>query len=862
MSNWDFVPAHSALVLESGQTLQAYDSVKNRTVWSAFSGISELGEWELKLEELDSIVPDKSIRAIFGDKGTLVALFPISVTTLDALFIIDLEAPERRNYLKEIGQHYKETGYRNKSRQYNGFTIEEYYKPSEGDMFSYVRHGHLLIASYTPFLVEDAIRTFNEPKELSFKTNFVNVLSLNPLVQDDGNLYLNMQEFGALLNLFPETRLRQVNGSGFLDVKLDQSAIKLSGFVFPETGLLTTFSSEPQSFNLLEIVPNNVSLLRHYSFEDAAEWRPKLKDLYPEIEQISTSLKNHYDIDSDFLFSQIGNEFAVAQMEVVGSEPSDRLLFFDVKDRSKTAQYLKQMTLRMSVESIFTDQMGAYQISKLDDPKFSRCLLGRQSELSKECYYMMYQNFVVMSNSIAQLKKLIQAIENDNTWRKSLKINQLIDLSSREANYSLIVNVPRYWNELMRSLKPEWATYFQSVESGIKSLEYAALQFNRVDDKFYTSAVAYQSQPPRQPAKMSTYDKVSLPFDIVTKPFIQRSHVNQSLEVLVQDSARQLYHLSSDLDILWTKPLKAPITSAIHGVDFYNNGKKQYAFISGGSVHILDRTGTVVEGFPVAVPAISEIQYFSIVDYDGSKNYRFMCTDSEGNIFLINKSGAVLDRWNPKATNKKLVTEPKHIRVAGTDAFVTMSKDEIDLVTRRGISYSGFPVKFEENLVGNYFTEATGSFSTSTLTTLTVAGEIVRINFGGRIEFRDQLYKPEVSAIFELVPDVLENTFLITRSSRNLWEVLDASGNKLFEKAYVKNENSSTQFYRFGGDNTLIIVSDKSEELSTIYDLSGRILTQSGLKSSNPLSVLHFENQGLYEFYLTEENSLRKVRNK
>jgi hypothetical protein len=177
-----------------------------------------------------------------------------------------------------------------------------------------------------------------------------------------------------------------------------------------------------------------------------------------------------------------------------------------------------------------------------------------------------------------------------------------------------------------------------------------------------------------------------------------------------------------------------------------------------------------------------------------------------------------------------------------------------------GVSYPGFPLELEMNLAGSYFTEATGSFETSKLTTVTEGGEILRITFGGKIEFREQLIKPTANATFELLPDALDNTFVILRSSEQSWEVLDASGTKLFEKAYFNSADKGAQFYRFGGDRTLLLMADVNEGFLTVFDLNGNTLSQKPLKTNHPASVIYFENQGLYQFYLSSGKNVEKVR--
>lgn len=858
VSAWDFVPSQAALVFETTEPLTVYDSIKQQSFWTSFQNLEMISDWEANVNLLDTL-GDETLRTLLQGSDMLLGLFPTSASSMDALLVLEMGKSGKRAYLRDVVNSFKEDGFRYKQREYNGFQIQELYQTGSSSMFSYVIHEGFFVASFTPFLVEDAIRALTDPSNQSFKSNHGNLLNLNALERDLGNLYFNLNQFGSLVDIFSVEAGESGAGSGFMDIDIDQETMKLSGFMYPSKGLLKSFSSESQPMNVLDLVPNNTALLRHFSFNDSKEWRAGLIENDEAIDSFSDLAKSKWDLDMNYFFGLVGNELAVSDLEVVGTEAPDRLIFLSTTDSRGAMAFLDQAASRMTRDSVFVDQVGEIRIGKLDDHSVMNALAGSYTQLNDGCYYLAYQEFVVLSNSIKQLKKLIRSVEEDETWRKSIKVNDLLDKSSREANYSMIVNVPRYWNQWIRSLKPNWSSIFTSNEAGFKSLEYIALQFTKVDDKFYSSMVAYQPEPPQKPRDLSIYQKASLPYPITTKPFVHRSHLNQSLEVLLQDSTNLLYHLSSDMGIMWTRQVSAPIIGAIQAVDYYNNGKKQYAFATENALHIIDRTGTYVEGFPEQL-SIGNVRWFSVVDYDGSKNYRFMLTNDKGEITLLDKAGASLEGWNPLVPRKELSRPPEHIRVAGKDAFIHLGQRSIDLVNRRGVSYPGFPMEFEENLVNSYFTEASGTFLNSKLTTLTVAGEIIKINFGGGIERREQLYKPDLETSFDLVVDKLENTFLIIRSSRESWEVLDATGSQLFQKPYIDRSNTSTAFYRFGGDHTVIGVTDLSLGFTTIYDLDGRVLTQSNLASSNPYSVLYFENQGVYEFYLTQGNELNKVR--
>ena len=132
------------------------------------------------------------------------------------------------------------------------------------------------------------------------------------------------------------------------------------------------------------------------------------------------------------------------------------------------------------------------------------------------------------------------------------------------------------------------------------------------------------------------------------QPFVVRSHVDKSLEVLVQDSLNQIHLVSSNGSVLWSMQMDGPLIGELFQVDYYKNGKLQYLFATEGKLHIIDRLGNYVPPFPVTTQA-NDIEYLSLVDYDHSRNYRFLITDASGKIWMYDKQGTNLEGWMPKA---------------------------------------------------------------------------------------------------------------------------------------------------------------------------------------------------------------------
>ena len=65
----------------------------------------------------------------------------------------------------------------------------------------------------------------------------------------------------------------------------------------------------------------------------------------------------------------------------------------------------------------------------------------------------------------------------------------------------------------------------------------------------------------------------------------------------------------------------------------------------------------------------------------------------------MNKSGSILDGWNPLKMEDDIVQSPFHVRVSGKDYIIIILKNgTIHVKNRRGVNYKGFPVKLNSEI--------------------------------------------------------------------------------------------------------------------------------------------------------------------
>ena len=119
--------------------------------------------------------------------------------------------------------------------------------------------------------------------------------------------------------------------------------------------------------------------------------------------------------------------------------------------------------------------------------------------------------------------------------------------------------------------------------------------------------------------------ETSISNEIILGPLIVKNHINNSNEIVVQDSENILYLINNLGQVEWTKKIDGKIIREINQIDSYKNGKLQLAFVTKKSLYMLDRKGRDVGKFPLKFND-SITKPLSVFDYDNNKNYRLLIT--------------------------------------------------------------------------------------------------------------------------------------------------------------------------------------------------------------------------------------------
>ena len=849
LNAWDLVPAETILVYEKDICTTCIDEMQKSALWQIIERASFYGDPVDSLRgKLNSLIRDT--------KGVLVSAHITRKDDFD--FVYYLPEPDNIDPASILPAL---KGYKYSERELNAVRIYEL--TSKSRTFSWIALGNIWVGSFTPFLIEDVIRTYNGKK--NFVADNPEIRRLPRISGDAGNVYVQLKSISDWFSVFASTEDHgySVGKSSLLDIKSSSNNLVFNGFSTDSAArtdyLLSIFRSQsPVSFGLKNQVPNRSVVFTSFGINEGDEFADALQRFTlshkPHLRDSLNKLSAGLNFNWDDLYREISNEIGVCHVETMSGRRLSKILMIETGAPQLWIKNLNALSEKLSEDTVFYEKFSDYVIREIPAWRFPEKLLWPLVHGFDHTYYCSSGNIIFMGENLEELKYFLEDIEHEDIWGKSVSKNQFLESTLLEANVSVFINTPKIWNTLSSRFNPRWKQFFKENQELLHNLQMSSFQFSHLNNTYYTNISIHQSTGRQEVAFASSARRNVVHFSHpIQRLHAVKSHVSQGNEILVQDSLNDLSLLSMEGRELWRIPMGDPITSDIHQVDFYNNGKLQYIFTTRDALHIIDRLGNYVAPYPLRLEG-KDIANLSVVDYDRSKRYRFLLSENDGTIWMYDKSGNNLEGWNPRETGGELMTAPQHHRIRGKDYIVAIRKDGVVILyNRRGELIPGFPLDLQGTPMGDYFVEMGSDIATTFFVIITRDGYRVRFNPQGKVQNRETLLRAYVGSQFELIAEKSGKSYLVMQHDRRQLTISDASGKRVLTNDYGNIKQGAIKYYQYGGGKSFIALTDAVQELSYVFDGNGNMLTNPPLEST-AIELRMANSEQSYVFFIHDKS--------
>lgn len=825
-NSWDVVSSKALVVIETDNFGSLQDKLKQNIGASSMAFI------------------DKSITTLapaFFNKRELLLAFYANNKSIDCLFIIPRQG---KSAIQDLVQ--KEVQI--KGRNFNGYDINDLYQ-NKSHLVSSVVVDDLLIIGPS-FLVEDALRVYGN-SEMLFKERNSPLFQLKTLKTDDGNIYVNIP---ALLygneRKGNQALISRLAPSALVDLKIDEDQIFMNGFTADSLDASTLFSQfknqRPGAFLMKEIISVQSSFITHYALSDPAQWISKrdvfLNQYFPAIKSQIEKTKKEQSIDIHALQNSIGSELAVCHMESPDGSYS-QIVVAKTKDNSIENSLMKLQNTQ--------EQYSTYVIRELNDSTLVKCMLWPVVTKDEFVFFSKLNEYALFSSDREALKGFLSDYDSENTLSKSLEWNKFLSTSMQESSINLFFT----GSGLNHVVKDNGLSFLESF--AFSGIDKAAVQFSALDEHFYTNAIILLKESGKAKEKNTTASPALKFNGVITRlPSVVLNHADRTSEVFLQDSLNTIYLTSPQNKLLWSLNLGEEIRGEIKQIDFYKNRKLQYFFTTKNNLQLIDRLGRNVTGFPKQVKLNQdEILFSKVVDYDNTRNYRFMVVTKKGNIYLYDQNGNGLEGWNPKFIGAA-VLDGDHYRIGGKDYFVFLQGNGLlHLFQRSGEMVTNFPVKLTGKPTSLYFVQGK-SQSSSYFSVVDEGGILMKIDVTGKITAKEPLLKNYAQNNFKIISSGRNDQYLIARTDKTKIAFFDGDGKLVFEKENPASEQVEFRF--FPGRNPVISVFDPSQDLLFLLDGKGKDIIAQPIEASQSPAIEFLSNDKIKVYYVLA-NQLHSV---
>jgi len=557
--------------------------------------------------------------------------------------------------------------------------------------------------------------------------------------------------------------------------------------------------------------------------------------------------------DSEF----ISEFYAVVAIEIF--ENPENLYLLHAAEPAKLKNELEQIErflLQPEDSAVYREEFASQEIGFISNETFANYIGDDAAYLNDGAFYCIVDDVLLVSPSAELIRISLAAHFDESTYGQSVEKSKFLDELVQDTYFTKVVNldnvvIDEAYNQAYQALLKKW----------VDQLSYSVLQVNSTaSNSLISGAIGFYNSS--EDLVVSDLDDRSLMANAFlgnsahTKSFVLRNHNTNGREIMVQDVAGILYQVDLEGNINWQKEIDGQVRGEIIQVDYYNNKKLQYLMVTDSLIHIIDRNGSPVNGFPKAHKIDAPINGLSLIDYDNTKRYRYLISAGRGDLYLYDKEGKILEGWSPKSIDAVLKDVPFHQRVGGKDFFVLAERaNQVHLLNRRANDYPNFPIDLKHRFSGDLYFKKGPTLAKSEMALISDDGLLSRINLNGQLIEERQFLKNQNADRYELITDVLNRGYVLLRYGQNAVEVLDANGEKLFEIP-SRDQDLEVNYYRFSRGRSVLVFWNKATSQVSVYDLAGNLVNDQ-LRATQEPALLYFSRAGYYQLFTNFNEEIR-----
>lgn len=845
INNLELISQEAIFTFESYQMVQTWNELAESPAYpllQQFPSFKLLGE---QLTSLDSLTGSGGLlaRALNGTQTT-ISLHPIGKENFDLLYLVNLRSGQAKNLMGEIESKLN-SGEKFQARTYSDQEILELFDGNNQRKWSVAFLDDLLLISASSFLVEEAIRFYENSESL----DYANLFDPEILAEESpGRLLLSSQGLANFLkgvrgvSTDPAIEKFEIYQQGMaLTLELKSNEILFSGPIAYQDPVNFTPSIRANLNEILDVIPNSTTEIMQLNLESVYETQKLKNRAFAPRETLAAQIDVEL-LTKGFLDTFYGGLYLI-NLGKIG--PVSQNLGLIARNSNPEAALELLKNYQNQEGEIVSDFYRGGEIILVDEHDFPAHLFEGKFVGFDQSWITSVGEMLLFANNQQSMKRMLDEIYNGDTWGKSSRQHPMQQELSASTGFSKIILMDQAWEAWTASTSPSWSSFFQRYRSAFQQFYGLSFRINQYPDRVLAQlslpfGELSESMPAvERPSGIQLEAAQTIRFDskLTYGPKIIVNYQDLTEDMVLQTENHELILINSAGETVYRQKLDGPIISDALQVDYYKNGKLQLLFATASKIYGIDRLGNPLPNYPLQISG-KKLHSLSLVDYSNTKAYRYFVGTENGDLYLLDKTGEQLEGWNPNSVGSKTIGPARHIRVPrkGDYMMAFTEPGDLHLFDRRGNRKVTKPIRLGEGFASPPVVFSNPLSNSLELVNISKEGAIVRANFNGEITYTNQLMKQDRDSEFMIVSDQIESEFLMVSKQFNQLVFRDSQEEEVFS-INSSTESFEVQFFNFGAQRKIIVVTDLIQEFSYLYDFEGKLMTALPIESIGPLAI-------------------------
>ncbi len=693
------IPADASFYFIYNNPKEGIHQLTKPSFWNTIKQAPVFSKLYSQLQFLDSASRKNSILESFISEGSVyVSGHVTGAREFDFIILKSLPGTISEESIKELVVELAGQGEQvMASRNYDGTQIYEC-GVSGNRTFSFAISKGVFISSFTPFLVEDALRQLKLGKSIAkdFKT-------LEAGTNAAGiTLFANVRALPAFLSVFTKqsvsAKIVQVSRiSGWMQSAIGVSSNKLTfagNFDQPDsTAFIYCFEGQTAiEKHMLKIIPRKAAFISYYGLSDFNKYYSKLhRNYFTDAESVNRDrvlqfLAEEYKLKAEEkMLEWMGGEYALVITEPSGENyDNNSFAIFKAKKPQEAIAQLKTISRIIDKKDNSITKEEGYNDHTIGLIKINNLLpamFGNQFKMMTRMYYTSIGNYIVFANQASSLRSFIDDYENGAVLTKDSDFSNATEGISGKGSCFVHVN-PAASLYLLRALVDPAGIKLENYKDLISGMQNFTLQVNAGATVSIEGSVGFASGGKEEGVnRLFSFETDSA---VSKKVFVINDPETGSGKLLFYDDAHTIYMTDNAGNEIWKKDIQGEIKSEIFQIDLFRNNTKQLLFNTADYLYLLDMEGKPVGNYPIRLPSPAT-NGIAVFDFDGNRDPRIYVACSNQRVYAFQSSGKPMSGWNFNITTGAVNSPVRAAKLNGKDyLLITDEEGGVSMVNRYG----------------------------------------------------------------------------------------------------------------------------------------------------------------------------------